>query len=311
MLTFIDKDSKNERDEYLEHYPTRQVTMKDRIESLRHSKIQHGPLNRRVYVMKLHRDDVPGILGDLDELARDKDYGKILAKVPVSLKHVFEESGYVQEALIPEFFKGEEALAFMSKFMIRERKFDDQTDRYRSMMTVVRQKTEKFDETPTSQGPEVIRCTPADAGEISVVYRQVFDSYPFPIFDPEFLQGMMDHCTDYFAIRHQGKLVAVAAAEKDFENLSVEMTDFATLPDWRGRGLAGRLLPAMESDMIEQQMVTAFSIARAASLGMNITLGRQGYACGGLLTNNTHIAGRIESMTVWHKHLSESKRCHF
>jgi beta-lysine N6-acetyltransferase len=279
--------------------------MTDRIEPLRQSMIQHGPLNRRVYVMKLHRNDVPGILGDLDDLARDNGYEKILVKVPVSLKDFFEENGYGQEAYVPSFFMGKEDLAFMSKFLCPDRMLDDRTDQYRSMMSMVRQKANNPCKDSTPQGPGVIRCKHGDAEDMGDLFRQVFESYPFPIYDPDFLRTMMDSNTDYFAIRHQGQMVAVAAAEKDGENLSVEMTDFATLPAWQGRGLAGRLLAAMESDMTKQGMITAFSISRAVSFGMNITLGKLGYAYGGLLTNNTNIAGRIESMTVWHKRLKD------
>jgi len=48
---------------------------------------------------------------------------------------------------------------------------------------------------------------------------------------------------------------------------------------------------------------TAYTIARAASPGMNITFGRAGYAFSGRLKNNTQIAGDLESMNVWHKPL--------
>jgi hypothetical protein len=61
----------------------------------------------------------------------------------------------------------------------------------------------------------------------------------------------------------------------------------------------------MESDMMMKNMITAYSISRATSYGMNIALGKLGYTYGGLLTNNTNIAGRIESMTVWHKQLND------
>jgi hypothetical protein len=44
-----------------------------------------------------------------------------------------------------------------------------------------------------------------------------------------------------------------------------------------------------------------YTIARAISVGMNITFARCGYDFGGTLVNNTQIAGRIESMNVWYK----------
>ena len=71
----------------------------------------------------------------------------------------------------------------------------------------------------------------------------------------------------------------------------------------RRQGMAGCLLNAMDADMRQQGMQTAFSIARSLSAGMNITFAKNGYRYGGTLDNNTHIAGRIESMNIWYKHL--------
>jgi putative beta-lysine N-acetyltransferase len=279
--------------------------MQDRIEWLSRSMIQHGPLNRRIYVMKLNRDDLPAILGKLDSMALDRDYEKILVKAPVSSKGLFEEDGYVQEAYIPGFFKGKESLVFMSKFLATDRMLDNRIHQYRTMMSIVRQKAIGSRTSVAARDPEVVRCGPGDAAEISRLYREVFQSYPFPIYDPHFLQENMTSHVDYFSIRVKDQMRAVAASEKERENLSVEMTDFATLPAWQGRGLACRLLSTMELNMAEQGMITAFSIARALSYGMNITFGKLGYTYGGLLTNNTNIAGCIESMTVWYKRLNE------
>jgi putative beta-lysine N-acetyltransferase len=81
------------------------------------------------------------------------------------------------------------------------------------------------------------------------------------------------------------------------------MTDFATLSGHRRQGLAGCLLKAMDAEMIQQGLKTAYSIARSLSAAMNITFAKNGYRYGGTLGNNTNIAGRIESMNIWYKHL--------
>jgi putative beta-lysine N-acetyltransferase len=114
----------------------------------------------------------------------------------------------------------------------------------------------------------------------------------------------MSENVDYFCVEHDNRIVALSSAEKDPENLYAEMTDFATLPDWRGHGLALHLLRKMERYIKEQGYNTAFTIARSASAGMNITFARAGYDYGGRLKNNTNIAGHIESMNIWHKALN-------
>ena len=154
-----------------------------------------------------------------------------------------------------------------------------------------------------SDGLKVRSCSPVDAVDMARLYSDVFQTYPFPIFDPHYLIQSMSTHVRYYCISEADQIVALSAAEMDHDNRCVEMTDFATQPEHRGQGLANRLMEEMEKVMKIKGMKTAFSIARALSPGMNITFGKRGYAYGGTLGNNTNIAGRIESMNVWYKRL--------
>jgi hypothetical protein len=49
--------------------------MADTIETIFRSTVQHGPLNRRIYLMRLHPGDVPSIIPALNRLARENGYG--------------------------------------------------------------------------------------------------------------------------------------------------------------------------------------------------------------------------------------------
>ena len=149
----------------------------------------------------------------------------------------------------------------------------------------------------------VEKCRPEDAQEMSQVFKEVVESYPFPIFDPQYLIDSIHRHAAYFCIRKDRRIVALAAAEIDPVNQAAEMTDFATLSEYRRQGMAGCLLNAMGAEMQQQGMQTAFSIARSLSAGMNITFAKNGYHYGGTLGNNTYIAGRIESMNIWYKRL--------
>jgi putative beta-lysine N-acetyltransferase len=149
----------------------------------------------------------------------------------------------------------------------------------------------------------VEKCQPEDALEMSRVFKAVFETYPFPIFDPQYLLDSIHGHATYFCIRKDNHIVALAAAEIDLVNRAAEMTDFATLSEYRRQGMADCLLNVMDAEMKQQGMQTAFSIARSLSAGMNITFVKNGYRYGGTLGNNTYIAGRIESMNIWYKHL--------
>ncbi len=137
--------------------------------------------------------------------------------------------------------------------------------------------------------------------KMAEIYRRVFATYPFPIHDPEYLQSTMHGATVYFGVWKDGKIAALSSAEMDPRSGSVEMTDFATLPEYRGNGLALFLLQKMEEEMKSRGIRSLYTIARAYSFGMNITFARNGYRFGGTLTNNTNICGNLESMNVWYK----------
>jgi putative beta-lysine N-acetyltransferase len=87
----------------------------------------------------------------------------------------------------------------------------------------------------------------------------------------------------------------------DIQSGNTEMTDFATLPEYRGKGLSAFLLRLMESEVKKRQIKTTYTIARAPSFGMNITFSKMGYSYSGTLINNTNIFGHFENMNVWYK----------
>ncbi len=275
----------------------------DTLEKLGRSTIQHGPSNNRIYLLKLNCADMPGLLFRMDQLARKRGYAKILAKLPEEMFSRFEESGYIREAVIPGLVRGKGNGGFMGKFLDPDRRRMPQTGRFRKVLKMIG--NDAGGGLRSNQDIPIACCTPADSAEISRVYQRVFRSYPFPITDPGYVKRIMATHVRFYGVRSAGRIVALSSAEMDEENLNVEMTDFATLPDHRTRGLAGYLLTEMESDMAAEGMRTAYTIARAVSPGMNLVFSRGGYTLAGTLINNTHIAGGIESMHVWYKRLME------
>jgi putative beta-lysine N-acetyltransferase len=277
--------------------------MPDVIEKLNHSIIQHGSYNRRIYLMKLHERDMPAIVPVLEQLAREKGYEKILVKTPARNKDAFAKEGYDREAIIPRYFKDRDDAVFMAKYLsaTRRRVRDDQR------VSAVLSKVKRHGRTRSGKthAPffKARICRPKDAAEMSRLYKAVFKTYPFPIFDPQYLIESINGRVTYFCIRQENRIVAVAASEMDPDNQAVEMTDFATLPDYRRQGMAGCLLKTMENEMIHKGLKTAYSIAKSLSPAMNMTFVNNGYTYGGTLGNNTNIAGRIESMNIWYKHL--------
>jgi putative beta-lysine N-acetyltransferase len=276
----------------------------DRKTKLGRSVIQHGRLSDRIYLMELAREDMPGLLDELESLAREKSYSKIFAKVPEVFAEQFAARDYMTEAIVPGMFGGREAGIFMGRFLDPDRAMMTDPEVIREVLEVSEARAGNEDaHVPATGDYHLRKCTASDIEEMAEVYNEVFDSYPFPIDDPAYLAETMKENIVYYGAWHDANLVAISSAEMYPSQGNVEMTDFATREEHRRHQLAIRLLRMMEDEMIGRGITVAYTIARALSYGMNITFARMGYTFAGTLVNNTNIAGRIESMNVWYRAL--------
>ncbi len=276
--------------------------MEDCLESYGASLLQHGKFNDRIYLMSLDSADYPGILHYMETIATDNRYSKIFAKIPPFALKGFRDAGYIVEAKIPGFFNREADAYFMGKFLDPQRKIERFPQKVKNIIDTSLSKSQIRDMAlPESLEYKVAEA--ADAGAIAAVYRDVFETYPFPIHDPGYIQKTMDENFIYFCVWDGDRLAAVSSSEMYPAYGNVEMTDFATLHRYRGNGCAIFLLQRMEAEMRKRGLASAYTIARAYSFGMNITFARNGYRFGGTLTNNTNISGAMESMNIWYKNL--------
>lgn len=274
----------------------------DQIEKLPGgSIIQHGPYNDRIYLMKLG-DRVPASLPvDLIALARRHKYSKVFLKIPSTYAAPFARAGYAEEAAVPALYKGSEPGIFMGFYLNKLRAEESNAAALDEILQLALDKCESL-VTPLDGDRFLLRrCAEGDVEAMAAIYGAIFPTYPFPIHDPSFLLQSMKSHVDYFGVERQGALIALSAAEIDRSAQNAEMTDFATLAEWRGNGLGVQLLLRMEKEMQQKGIRTAYTIARANSAGMNITFAKLGYSYGGRLKNNTNISGNIESMNIWYK----------
>ena len=277
--------------------------MVDRIENIRGSIIQHGPHNNRIYLMQLNTGDTQGLIATLDDMALKNGYGKIFAKISAPTWNAFKSADYIKEAVIPRFFAGKTDGFFIAKYFSAGRQKVENVEELLKFVKHTKGGSANNVHRTGKITPEVVSCEPSDAEEMSMIYQQVFKSYPFPIQQPIYLKRIMKEGVFYFCIRIDGRITAIAAAEIDLANKNAEMTDFAVLPKWRGMGFAGMLLGHMDKKIRKLGIKTAYTIARAESHGMNSVFKNSGYNYSGLLKNNSQICGTIQSMTVWYKHI--------
>jgi len=156
---------------------------------------------------------------------------------------------------------------------------------------------------PKKTDYEIMKCSKYHSRSMSDLYKSVFETYPFAIDDPKYIEKTMDENIIYFGAFKNGELIALSSCETDRRAQSVEMTDFATSAKYLGNGIALELLKHMEENMKSENFITAYTIARAVSIPINVAFARNGYSYSGTLINNTNISGKIESMNVWSKKL--------
>ncbi|WP_440951841.1 putative beta-lysine N-acetyltransferase [Methanococcoides sp. FTZ1] len=270
----------------------------DSIEKIGNSIIQHGSYNDRIYLMRLDPADMPSLLDDMEVLAEREGYSKIFTKVPESFRKLLDDRNYLCEASIPRYYDGEDAV-IMSRFLDEKRRINSMDDMHEDVIKAALSKEKSLNYGLPSEY-SIRKCGRQDIEQMAEVYQSTFDTYPFPIHDPAYLLKTMEENVVYFGVFRNGKAVALSSSEIDFDNSAVEMTDFATLPEFRGKGLSYHLLIRMAEEMRSIGIRTAFTIARAGSYGMNIVFAKCGYEYCGRLVNNTNISGNIESMNIWY-----------
>ena len=263
------------------------------------AKVFLSPLNQRIQVLEYEARDTETMVASLGSGARRAGFGKVFLKAPIHERGGFEAAGMCAEATISGYFAGQPAVV-MSLFLDEARQEQPAADEQEEILRAIRSRPADPSVPALPEGYRMLPARPDDADELAALYGHVFASYPFPITDPEYLVATMEDNVVYRIVRDgDGAVVAAASAETDPEHRNAEMTDFATLPDQRGLGLAQHILDALEGDMAERGIPNLYTIARARSAGMNRVFYNRGYAWTGTLVNNCHIAGRFEDMHVW------------
>lgn len=266
------------------------------------SIIQHGKQNNRIYLMKLNIMDTDRILNEITKLAAKYNYSKLFCKIPAQVAPLFFARGYILEGYVPAFYNGKEDAFFISNFLDRERQLKTSDSKLKEFYNLLQKEKKRNDYSP-NDNYTIRKLERNDIPMMAKIYRETFESYPFPIQDPRYIAETMINHVQYFGAFKEGELAAIASSEIDFNGKNAEMTDFATRKTHTGQHLSCLLLETMEHEMKKQGIVTLYTIARLNSIPMNKTFIRFDFNYSGTLINNTNIAGKIESMNLYYKHI--------
>lgn len=240
----------------------------------------------------------------LTALQKEDYVEKTIAKVKDHQLDPFIENGYLLEAKIPRYFNGTDAY-FVCKYRTQDRYTSSRWIEEDSMLQDAKNKEIR----PTKLLPidfKVRQVVEQDVDKLASLYKQVFEVYPVPITNPDYIKELLRNGTIFYCLEVKGEIVAAASADINESYRHAEITDCATLQAYRKYGVMKVIINHLEEELIRKQIFCSFSIARSLSFGMNAVLHQLQYSYTGRLKNNCYIFNKIEDMNVWVKDLSSA-----
>lgn len=260
------------------------------------------PYNHRLKIYRLSAQDVqdPRVrfwrdgLGDPEQV-----YSKFIVYGLPGDEAVWVRHGYLREGIIKGYFSDGVDAWLWSAFAGDER---EDAPRDEEHETTVRLAVEKPNAEPRL--PEGFSCRQARLGDariLSELLKRVFSDYPTPL-DPETITTQIRTGSNLYRLVFdaEGRLAAAASAEIDPVMRSAELTDCATLPEYRGHGLMAFILRELEQDVKRDLGIRSlYTMARADEVGMNCVFSKLGWFYSGRLVNNCRMPNGWESMNIW------------
>jgi len=126
-----------------------------------------------------------------------------------------------------------------------------------------------------------------------------------PLVHPSYLESVFQKETLFVVCTKEEQIVSAASAEIYPQHCAAELTDCATRPDIRGKGIMSHILGFLEGELERRKYICAYTMARSRSFGMNKVFHGLQYEFAGRLINNCDIFGCYENMNIWVKKLGK------
>ncbi|HYK71980.1 MAG TPA: putative beta-lysine N-acetyltransferase [Pseudoneobacillus sp.] len=266
-------------------------------------QIYDDPFNKRIRIDDFY-GNLEAIMDYAEKLMKEKKREKLIFKVRNEHLQSFIQQGYIMEAKIDQYYLGSDAY-FFTKYFDIQRMESNHWITEDQMLHSINGMALTSDTIRPPQEYQLKKVEVVDAENLADLYQQVFQIYPTPLHDPNYIKKTIVEGTIYYCFYCNGKIVSAASAEINQAYRNAELTDCATLSEHRKHGFMKILLKQLEKDLFEQGIYCSYSIARALSFGMNAALHQLGYEYRGRLKNNVFIFDKLENMNVWVKNLAE------
>lgn len=236
--------------------------------------------------------------------ASSQQMGKIICNSDIENSELLIEAGFCVEGKIDGFFKGKDALC-MSYFIDSKRKVSIDSVQKDILIDRSLNIQNTYSKSSNNISTYSIRTAmPKDIGQIIELFSTVFSTYPSPVYDENFIKETMNGKVLYKVAVLEGKIIGIASADMDTDNLNAEITDCATYPEHRGKGILSNIIYQLEEDLKKMDFITLYSLSRSINPGINMVLSKHNYKYTGRLINNCNICGAFEDMNIWTKNIS-------
>jgi beta-lysine N6-acetyltransferase len=256
-------------------------------------------MNRRIRVDRV-RGDLTSLLTYVENKAASFQCEKIIIKARDYQYKTLLEKGLVHEGMIHHYFNGDRA-HFLSKFLKNERRSSNHWSEEDDILSSVQNPGIRRTERNFAHSIQLAGA--GDAAELASLYKEVFQVYPVPLQDPDYIKDAMGKGTIFVCIRERNRIISAASAEIDHQHHNAEVTDCATLPQYRKGGFMKSLIMKLEEELLSRGIFCVYTISRALSFGMNAAFHQLGYQYRGRLANNCYIYDKQEDMNIWEKDL--------
>jgi len=229
--------------------------------------------------------------------------GKVICNCDIESFETFINSGFTQEGKIDGYFKGNDAFC-MSCFINSDRKICSNFTQKNLLVKQCLNVQNTYVYNKINPVYQIRTATENDISEMVKIFSTVFLTYPTPIYNEEYLRQTMNDKVLYKVAVFDGKIVSVASAEMDKENLNAEITDCATLPAYSGNGILASIIYSLECNLKNKGFLTLYSLCRSINPSINFILSKQNYNFTGRMVNNCNICGTFEDMNIWVKNIN-------
>ena len=278
--------------------------MFETIENIDGALVYHGNMHNRIYLTEADHVDLDSLLPKMKQLAKEKQYEKILGKASEKGVNTFKSKGFTIEAKIPGLYNGTIDGYFLADYTSQKRLLNDEKNN-KTIATVKtiakaanKPNTDSHFELPLNLN--IKELSSSDFSTLEDLHKKAYKYHPHQIKDVSYFAQLeqLDH--QFYGLYKNGELLVSAILDVNTNEANVEIVDFVTHPDYRGQNLSYFLVQEIKKQMDKLCCKTIYTMVRATSYGLNITFSKHGFILAGTLINNCIVRDSLESMNVWY-----------